>query len=134
MWKKILVSLFISSVVMISINQSAFAMRQPAMERSLQILQHAERVLMRPSADKGRHRAKALRHIRKAMKEIRKGIESANRRSEGGHYKQRKNMDNVEDRSIDKDKGWRMESREKEYTEQDDYEKEMKYLERRYEK
>ncbi|MDH5424815.1 MAG: hypothetical protein OEY29_07485 [Gammaproteobacteria bacterium] len=150
MWKKVLVTLFASSVVMMSMNQSAFAMRQPAMERSLQILQNAERALMKATPNKGGHRAKALRHIQKAMQEVRNGIEFANRRQEGGHYKQRMNIDNarerelesardrrndnLRDRKIEKEKAIRMERRSKEYTDKEDKEKELQYLERRYER
>jgi Ni/Co efflux regulator RcnB len=126
MMKKILITLFLSSVVVLSVNQSAFAMRQPAMERSLQILQNAERVLRKARPNKGGHRYKALKHIQEAMHEIREGIEFANRRPAGGQLKQRKRMEPVEPESR------RHEYGEREYTEQDEHEKEMEYLRNRY--
>ena len=135
MLKKILISLFLSSAVMLSFSQSAFAMRQPAMERTLQVLQNAERALRRARPNKGGHRYRALRHIEQAIDEVREGIAYANRRPAGGQLKQRKRMErNPEPRMeqrVPRDR--RNQSGEREYTEQEDYEKEKKYLKRRYE-
>lgn len=126
MMKKILITLFLSSVVMLSFNQSAFAMRQPAMERSLQVLQNAERILRKARPNKGGHRYKALKHIQEAMYEIRAGIEFANRRPAGGQLKQRKRMPPIEPESRGHEYG------EREYTEQDEHEKEQEYMKNRY--
>ena len=131
MLKKILISLFFSSVVMLSFSQSAFAMRQPAMERTLQVLQNAERALRRARPNKGGHRYRALRHIEQAIHEVREGIAYANRRPAGGQLKQRKRMErNPEQRAPG---SRRNQSGEREYTEQEDYEREQRYLKRRYE-
>jgi len=74
------------------LSSSANAMRQPAMERSLQALQNAERILKRALPNKGGHRVKAIRHIQKAIREVRRGIDYANRRPAGGQYKQGREM------------------------------------------
>lgn len=96
MLKKVFITLFLSSAVLLSSIQSAFSMRQPAMERSLQILQNAERTLRKVRPNKGGHRHKALRHIQDAMYEIRAGIEFANRRPAGGQFKHNKKMSKEE--------------------------------------
>lgn len=90
MLKKIFVTMFLSGLIVLSINQSAFAMRQTGMERSLSILQNAERVLRGTATNKGGHRYKALNHIQKAIYEIREGIDYANRRSSEGRREQRR--------------------------------------------
>jgi len=74
------------------LSASANAMRQPAMERSLQALQNAERILKRALPNKGGHRVKAIKHIQRAIREVRKGIDYANRRPAGGQYKQGREM------------------------------------------
>jgi len=74
------------------LSASANAMRQPAMERSLQALQNAERILKRALPNKGGHRVRAIKHVQRAIREVRKGIDYANRRPAGGQYKQGKEM------------------------------------------
>ncbi len=140
MLKKAFVTLFLSSVVMFSSIQSAFAMRQPVMERSLQILQNAERTLRRVQPNKGGHRYRALKHIQDAMYEIRAGIEFANRRPAGGQLKQKKRVLRDGGRlreEVLRDQRNRRESRaheygERKYTEEDERRKEKEYLKNRY--
>jgi len=84
--------LLLFSIALAILSTSANAMRQPAMERSLQALQNAERILKRALPNKGGHRVKAIRHIQRAIREVRKGIKYANRRPAGGQYKQGKEM------------------------------------------
>lgn len=76
-------------ILFMALTQSAFAMRQPAMENAIRALDNAERILKKALPNKGGHRAKALRHIRKAREEIRKGIDFANRRGAGGQLKKK---------------------------------------------
>jgi len=82
--------MFVMTGILMSLSQSAFAMRQPAMENAMRALDNAERILKKALPNKGGHRAKAMRHIRKARQEVRKGIEFANRRGAGGQIKKKK--------------------------------------------
>lgn len=152
MLKKVFITLFLSSVVLFSSIQSAFAMRQPVMERSLQILQNAERTLKRARPNKGGHRYKALRHIQDAMYEIRAGIEFANRRPAGGQLKQQKRLlkenrqlrenrqsqenrqsrENILREKRNLKEGRAHEYGERKYTEEDERRKEEEYLKNRY--
>lgn len=140
MLKKVFVTLFLSSVVLFSSIQSAFAMRQPVMERSLQILQNAERTLRRAQPNKGGHRYKALKHIQDAMYEIRAGIEFANRRPAGGQLKNQKRILKENGRlrrEILREKRNLREGRaheygERKYTEEDERRKEKEYMQNRY--
>lgn len=140
MLKKVFITLFLSSVVLFSSIQSAFAMRQPVMERSLQILQNAERTLRKARPNKGGHRYKALQHIQDAMHEIRAGIKFANRRPAGGQLKQQKRLlkenrqsrENILREKRNLKEGRAHEYGERKYTEEDERRKEEEYLKNRY--
>jgi len=80
----------VTAGLLMAISQSAFAMRQPAMENAMRALDNAERILKKALPNKGGHRARAMKHIRKARQEVRKGIEFANRRGAGGQLKKKK--------------------------------------------
>lgn len=127
MLKKTLVTFMLSTLIVFSFSQSAFAKRQPRMERSLEILQNAERVLNKARPNKGGHRYKALQHIRRAMNEVRRGMEYANRRPAGGQLKKKKQIERETQKQRRKHK-----YDEREYTEEDERRKEEEYLRNRY--
>jgi len=111
---------FVMVGLLMLLSQSAFAMRQPAMENTMRALDNAERILKKALPNKGGHRARALRHIRKAKQEVRKGIDFANRRGAGGQLKKKK--DSRDDRSDE----YRS---KKKYR---DYEEKEKVMQKRY--
>lgn len=90
MLKKISSLLLLSAVAILSVSQSAYAMRQPDMESALQALEDAESVLKESAANKGGHRAKALQLIKKAKREVRQGIRFVNKRAAGIELKQKR--------------------------------------------
>ena len=92
MIKKRVHLILLGFITILSFSQSAFAMRQPAMENSMRALENAERILNRALPNKGGHRVKALMHIRKAKQELKKGIDFANRRPAGGKLKAKKDF------------------------------------------
>ncbi|MDH5516507.1 MAG: hypothetical protein OEY36_01635 [Gammaproteobacteria bacterium] len=90
MLKKLSLCLLLSGVAVLSVSQSAYAMRQPAMDSALQALDDAEKILQGAEANKGGHRVKALQLIKKAQREVRQGIRFANTRAADLELKQRR--------------------------------------------
>ncbi|MDH5391943.1 MAG: hypothetical protein OEY11_02030 [Gammaproteobacteria bacterium] len=90
MLKKLSSLLFLSAIAVMAVSQSAYAMRQAAMESAMQALEDAESVLKDATANKGGHRVKALQLIKKAKSEIRQGIRFANARANEMQLKQKR--------------------------------------------
>ena len=116
--------MIIMAGMLMALSQSAFAMRQPAMEDTMKALDRAERILKKARPNYGRHQARALKHIRKARQEIRKGIDFANRRGAGGQLKKKKGPQ--DDRSNE----YRSKKKYKDYD--DRYQEKEKVIQKRY--